>query len=294
MKNLREWFEKARAEEFALGAFNVDNLDIFKAIVTAAKNRKSPVIVEFSPGEVGYFGLANIIDLVYNTREELKIPIFLNFDHGKPVERVSEAIGASGGGRGFDEVHFDGSDLDFEKNISQIKSVVEAAHKKDIVVEGEINKVGGSSELHEEEIDLGELKKSYTNPDQAQKFITETGVDILAPVFGNIHGTFPVQPDLDIELIGKIREVVGDKFLSLHGGSGIPAVQVHDAIKVGGIIKVNVNTELRVTYKQALEEKLGEKPDEYKIYDLMPDVIGAVAAVVEDKIDVFGSGGKAD
>lgn len=294
MRNLREWFEKARAEEFALGAFNVDNLDIFKAIVMAAKNRKSPVIVEFSPGEVGYFGLKNVIDMVYNAREELQIPIFLNLDHGKPIERVREAIDASGDGRGFDEVHFDGSDLDFEKNISEIKSVVEAAHKKDIVVEGEINKIGGSSELHEEEIDLGELKKSYTNPDQAQKFITETGVDILAPVFGNIHGTFPVQPDLDIELIGKIREVVGDKFLSLHGGSGIPAVQVSEAIKVGGIVKVNVNTELRITYKQALEEKLAEMPDEYKIYDLVPDVIAAVAAVVEDKIDVFGSAGKAD
>ncbi len=284
----RDWFLKARKERFAIGAFNVDSLEIFKAIVMAAQNRKSPVMVEFSPGEVGYFGLLNIVAMVKYAKEESGLPILLNLDHGKPKEAVEKAIEVGG----FDNVHFDGSDLEFEDNISQTQKIVGLAHKKGILVEGEINKVSGSSELHNEDVDLKLLKKSYTDPQKAKRFVMETKVDILAPIFGNIHGTFPVQPDLDIKLLRKISEATGETFLALHGGSGIPAVQVQEAIRVGKIVKVNVNTELRVTYKQALEEKLGEHPDEYKIYDLMPEVIAAVAAVVEDKIDVFGSGDK--
>lgn len=288
-----DWFHKARKEGFAIGAFNVDSLDIFKAVILGAYNKKSPVIVEFSPGEVGYFGLQNIIDMTVNAKAELQIPILLNLDHGKPKGDVIKAIELSQDGSSFDEVHFDGSDLELLDNISQTKEVVLEAHKKSILVEGEINKVGGSSQVHTEEVDLEEIKKSYTKVENAKKFVEETGVDILAPVIGNIHGTFPVQPDLDLELLKQIRSAIGETFMSLHGGSGIAAVQVQSAIKEGGIVKVNVNTELRATYKQALEEKLAEKPDEYKIYDLMPDVIRAVAAVVEDKIDVFGSSDKA-
>ena len=288
-----DWFNRARQEGFAIGAFNVDNLEIFKAIVMAAQNKKSPVIVEFSPGEAGYFGIKNIIDMVYNTKMELKLPILLNLDHGKPFSDVMKAIECSQPGRGFDEVHFDGSDLEFSENVNQAKKVVEAAHKKGIAVEGEINKIGGSSEVHSDDVDGEEVKKSYTKPNEAGQFVSETGVDVLAPFFGNLHGTFPVELDLDISLISEIHDNVGEKFLALHGGSGIAATQVKEAIRVGKIVKVNVNTELRATYKDALEEKLAEKPDEYKIYDLMPDVIRAVAAVVEDKMEVFGSSGKA-
>lgn len=284
----RDWLLKARKEGFAIGAFNVDTLEIFKAVVMAAQRQKSPVIVQFSPGEVGYFGLRNIVAMAANTKEDSGVPILLNLDHGKPKEEVEKAIEVGG----FDNVHFDGSDLEFGQNIRQTKEIVESAHKQDILVEGEINKVSGSSQIHDEEIDTEKLRESYTSPDQAKQFVMETGVDILAPIFGNIHGTFPVQPDLDIDLIAKIREAVGETFLSLHGGSGIPAVQVKEAIRIGGIVKVNVNTELRATFRQALEEKLGEHPDEYKIYDLMPEVIAAVAAVVEDKLDVFGSANK--
>lgn len=285
----RDWFERARKENFAIGAFNVDSLEIFKAIVMAAQSRKSPVMVEFSPGEVGYFGLLNIVSMVKNAKEESGVPVLLNLDHGKPKEAVEKAIEAGG----FDDVHFDGSDLEFSENIKQTKEIVESAHKKEILVEGEVDKVAGTSEVHTEEIDLEKLKEFYTKPDKAKEFVEKTGIDIFSPVFGNMHGTFSVEADLDIDLLSKIRAVLPDTFFAMHGGSGISAVQVKEAIKTGGIVKVNVNTELRVTYKQALEEKLGEHPDEYKMYDLMPEVIGAVAAVVEDKIDVFGSSGKA-
>lgn len=291
--NARNWFDKARKEQFAIGAFNIDSLEIFKAVVMAAQAKKSPVMVEFSSGEVGYFGLENIVEMVRNARREAAIPILLNLDHGKPKEAVLKAVNLSGEGEGFDDVHFDGSDLEFEKNMSETKEIVEGAHKKGILVEGEIDKVAGSSEVHTEEIDLEKLKEFYTKPEKAKEFVAQTGVDIFSPVFGNMHGTFSVEADLDLELLAKIKEALGETLLAMHGGSGIAAVQVKEAIKVGGIVKINVNTELRTTYKEALEEKLGEKPDEYKIYDLMPDVIRTVAAVVEDKIDVFGSAGKA-
>ncbi len=285
----RDWFDKARKEGFAIGAFNIDAFEIFKAILIAAKNKKSPVMVEFSPGEVKYFGLRNVVDMVVNAREEYKIPILLNLDHGKPIDLCMEAIGQPG----FDNIHFDGSDLDIKDNINQTKKVVDVAHKKGLLVEGEIDKISGSSEVHDEEVNLELLKNSYTKPDQASKFVAETQIDILAPVFGNVHGTFQVQPDLDIGLLSQIRESVGETFLSLHGGSGIPATQVKEAIKVGKIVKVNVNTELRVAFKDALVEELGERPKEYKFYELTDDIVMPVVAVVEDKIDVFGSAGKA-
>ena len=306
--NAREWFLKAKTEGWAIGAFNVDNLDIFRAVCEAAKKKKSPVMLELSQGEVGYFGLANIVDLVENAKAEYGIPILLNLDHAKFVEDCLAAIAISGGpsthsvrsgstipseSPSFDDVHFDGSDLPIEENITNTKKVVEAAHAEGLLVEGEIDRVSGSSEVHNEDIDIDLLKKSYTDPEKAAKFVSETQIDIFASVFGNVHGTFPNQPDLDLELLRKIRETLPNTFLSMHGGSGIPAKQVKEAIKVGKIVKINVNTELRQAYKDALVEELGENPNEYTYYKLTPDIIESVMAVVEGKIEVFGSGGKA-
>lgn len=284
----REWFEKAREEGFAIGAFNVDNLEIFKAICMAGKKKKSPVMLEFSPGELGYFGLRNIADLVRNAREEYKIPILLNLDHAKKVEDCLAAIETGA----FDEVHFDGSELSFEENVMNIKKVIEVAHAAGLLVEGEIDRLPGSSEVHSEDIDLELLKKSYTDPGKAAKFAAETGVDIFASVFGNVHGTFPNQPDLDLELLEKIKEATPATFLSMHGGSGIGAEQVRAAIKVGKIVKVNVNTELRGAFKDALSEEIAESPGELAYYKLTDDIVETVMAVVEGKIEVFGSADK--
>lgn len=298
----REWFQKAQEENFAIGAFNVDNLDILKAICEAAALKKSPVMLEFSPGEVGYFGLENIVDLVANAREHYDIPILLNLDHAKKLEDCLAAINIGGpstqrlaqgsGSSSFDEVHFDGSELTFEENIEYSRKIVEAAHTKEILVEGEIDKISGSSEVHEQDLNLAALANSYTDPAKATKFVQATGVDIYAAVFGNVHGIFPNQPDLDFELLGKIREVLYKTFLSMHGGSGIPAEQVKQAIKIGKIVKINVNTEIRQAFRDALTEEIGENPQESTYYKLTPDIVEAVMAVVEGKIDVFGSAGK--
>ena len=303
--NLKDYFEKARKENFAIGAFNVDNLDIFKAICSAAQKKRSPVMVEFSPGEVGYFGLDNIVDLVANARDFYQIPILLNLDHARKVEDCVAAIESANSDPGsemklrsridrarFDLVHFDGSELEIAENISECKKVVEAAHAKGVLVEGEIDRISGTSEVHSEEIDLAVVKNSYTDPQRAAKFTIETGIDIFAAIFGNVHGTFPIQPDLDFDLLGKIRLALPNTFLSLHGGSGIPADQVKEAIKVGKIVKVNVNTELRIAFRDAISEKMQESPEEVTYYKLTPDVVESVMAVVEGKIDVFGSAGR--
>ena len=157
MSSAREWFQQASKEGFAIGAFNVDNMDIFKAVCIAGKNKKSPVMLEFSEGEVGYFGLKNIVDLVINAREEYGIPILLNLDHAKSADACIEAIEQAG----FDDVHFDGSDLAYEENVEKTKKVVDSAHKKGLLVEGEIDKIAGSSEVHEEELDIKLLKEFY-------------------------------------------------------------------------------------------------------------------------------------
>src|SRR4030043_730961 len=209
-------------------------------------------------------------------KENFAIGAF-NVDHAKKVEDCFSAIEQAG----FDDIHFDGSDLEFDENVKNTRRVVEVAHKKGLLVEGEIDKISTLSEVHDEEIDLELLKKSYTDPVKAAEFVKETEIDILAAVFGNVHGIFPVQPDLDINLLTKIREAVPSCFLSLHGSSGIPADQVKEAIKVGKIVKVNLNTELRVAYREAIGEELSENPDEYTSYKLSGDVIMVVAAVVE-------------
>lgn len=285
--NAHDWFLKAQTEGWAIGAFNVDNFEIFKAICIAGQKKKSPVMMEFSSGEVSYFGLKNIVDLVSNAREQYGIPILLNLDHAKKVEDCLSAVEV-----GFDDIHFDGSELEYSQNVADTKRVVEGSHEKALLVEGEIDRIAGASEVHLEDLDLKILKESYSDPQKAKKFVQETGVDIFASFFGNVHGTFPNQPDLDLELLGKIREALPDTFLSLHGGSGIPAEQVKEAIKVGKIVKINVNTELRAAFKDALAEQLGEYPDEYAYYKLTDDMVLAVAAVVESKIEVFGSAGK--
>ncbi|MBI3342265.1 class II fructose-bisphosphate aldolase [Candidatus Curtissbacteria bacterium] len=285
----RDWLEKAKKENFAIGAFNVDSLDILKGVCIAAQKQKSPIILEFSQGEVDYFGLKNVADLVANAREEYEIPILLNLDHSKSVDNCLEAIEA-----GFDLIHFDGSELPIDENKTRAAEVVRAAHEKGLLVEGEIDKVPGSSEVHKEEIDLEFLKKSYTKPEQAKEFADAAGVDIFAAVFGNVHGTFAIEPELDFELLKKVRETLPDKFLSMHGGSGISAENVREGIKVGGIVKVNINTEIRQTFIEALKEKVNEEPTQYTYYKLANDISLAVAALIEDKIDVLGSAGKVE
>ena len=280
--------EKAKKEGFAIGAFNVANLETFKAVAEEAGEKKSPIIIESSPGETAWMEAENVVDIAKNFSEEFSIPIFVNLDHSEKLEDCMEGIKV-----GYDLIHFDGSALPYEENLEIAKKVVGEAHAKGLLVEAEIDRMARkSSEVYKEQISMEELRQTFSKPEVVKKFVAESGVDTMATLFGNIHGIFPSQPALDYDLIKRIREAVPDTFLSIHGSSGIPNEEVKKAIQVGGFVKVNINTEVRKVFKEELEEALEENPDELALYKILPDVVEAVKKLVSEKIDAYGSVGK--
>lgn len=284
---LKDVLERAQSEGWALGAFNASNIETVKAIVQAANKLQAPVIIESSTGETEYFGAKNLVDIIQNYREELNIPIFVNLDHSQSEEASREGIEA-----GYELIHFDGSKLPFEENVAVTSRIVQTARAKGLLVEGEIDHIGGSSAPHlQESAESAQEQGSYTDPQKAVEFVQKTGVNIFAAFFGNVHGVYKNPPVLDFERLRAIREKVSC-FLSMHGGSGIKDEDVKEAIRVGKIVKVNVNTEMRVAARVALEKTL-EQTDEVAAYKFMPLVIEAVQKVVEEKIQVFGSANKA-
>lgn len=285
---IKDWFEKAKREDWAIGAFNVANLETFKAIVEAAAEKKSPIIIESSPGETDWMGAENVVDIARNYQDEYQIPIFVNLDHAETLAQCMEGIEI-----GYDLIHFDGSALSFDENVNITKQVVAEARKKGLLVEAEIDRMARkSSEVYKEQISADELKKTFSDPQKVKEFVGITQIDIMAALFGNIHGIFPTQPPLDFELLLQIKQAIPDTFLSLHGGSGIPNNEVRKAIEIGKIVKVNINTEMRKAFRETLEDELEENPDEYATYKLMPDVVASVKKVVSDKIGILGSGDK--
>lgn len=281
----QEILTKAKTEGYALGAFNAGNLEIVKAIVGAAQNQRAPVIVETSAGEAEHFGMKNFLEVVESFRQEIRSPILTNFDHGPGLEECQQAIEA-----GYNLVHFDGSDLPYKENVKITKVLVGQAHQKGILVEGEIDKILGESKSNEEDAESIQASGNYTDPEKATDFVTQTGVDILAVFVGNLHGIYPQPPRLNLELL----EILAQKlpcFLSLHGGSGLAAEDIQRAVRTGKVVKVNVNTELRLAYKETLTNVL-KGSEEIAIYKIMPPVIAAVQKVVEEKIRLFGSIGK--
>lgn len=284
----KDWLKKAKEEKFAIGAFNVGNLETFKAIAQAAANKKSPVIIESSPGETKWMQADNIVDIARNFSEEYKIPILVNLDHAETLEDCMKGVEA-----GYDLIHFDGAKLPLEENLVITKKIVEAAHVKGLTVEGEIDHIQGSSEVHQGSAAAEAAKGTMTDSGKAKGFVEKSGIDIFAAFFGNVHGVFSGgDENLHLDLLEQIASNIPNTFLSLHGGSGIPDDQVKQAISLG-IVKVNVNTEMRQAFREGLEEALEKNPDEYALYKLLPETIEEVQKIVEHKMEVFGSTGKA-
>jgi fructose-bisphosphate aldolase class II len=281
----REILEKAKKENWALGAFNSGNVEILRAVVEAGNSLRSPLIVETSAGEAEHFGMKTFLGAVDNLREETGLPILTNFDHGPGLEECLNAIES-----GYNLVHFDGSRLPYEENVKITKALVEKAHEDGIMVEAEIDTIVGESQYHDEIPESIQAVANYTDPVRAAKFAEETGCDILAVFIGNLHGTYRQPPRLDIERLKLISQST-NCFLSLHGGSGLFEEHVKEAI-LAGIVKVNINTEVRLAYRQTLENVL-KGSEEIAIYKLMPPVMAAVQKVVEEKMELFGSSGKA-
>lgn len=285
----RELMDRARSEHFAVGAFNLDNQETLKAVVRAALVKESPVLVEVSHGEVEALGLDNIRDMVDNYKQELGVEIYVNLDHSPSVEAAKEGIEA-----GFEFIHIDISqanhDASQEEIINATREVVQYAQLTGAVVESEPHYFGGGSSLFKEAFDYEEVKKTFSTPEGSKHFVETTGIDTFAAAIGNLHGSYPVPKVLDLELLKDIREAVNVN-ISLHGGSGTPLHYFVDAAKIG-VTKININSDMRLAFRNTLEKALHEHPDEIAVIKLMDEVIAAVQAVVESKIDAFGSAGK--
>lgn len=289
MKTLRELVAEARAKKVAIGHFNISNTEALWAIFGAAKSLKVPVIIGTSEGERDFIGTRQAAALVTSLRDEFNFPIFLNADHTYSVEKVKEAIDA-----GYDAVIFDGAKLPLEENIKQTRECVEYARTRaketgrDILVEGELGYIGQSSKILDkipEGVELGE--DALTKKEDALRFLKETGIDLIAPAVGNIHGMLRsgADPKLNIKKIAELSGAVSVP-LVLHGGSGNSPEDFLAAIDAGVSI-VHINTELRVAYRDALKKSLQDNPDEVAPYKILKPARVAMEKVVEVKLRLF-------
>jgi fructose-bisphosphate aldolase class II len=286
----RETMQRARSEHFALGAFNLDNQETLIAVAKAAQAKNAPVLVEVSKGEVDALGLDNVRDLVENYKAQYNLEMYINLDHSPSVADAIAGIEA-----GFEFIHIDVSqakhDATDQEIIDATKQVVQAAKLTGALVESEPHYFGGSSNVHEEQINYEEIKKTFSTPEGAKDFVDATGIDTFAAAIGNLHGLYPVPKTLDLELLARVRAAI-DCNISLHGGSGTPGHYFIEAVKIG-VTKVNINSDMRKAYRDTLEKALADNKTEYAVVKLMGSVIDAVQAVVESKIDTFNSAGKA-
>jgi len=277
--------KKAQAGKYAIGQFNITTDEQLKAIVETAKALDSPIIIGTSESERKFIGTKQVVALVQSWQKETNIPIILNADHCKTFESAKEAIDA-----GYSAIHFDGSVLSFEKNIEITKKTVDYAKDKnpDILVEGELGYLRGGSEIHKKKTEIKE--EDLTKPEEAKEFIEKTGIDSLAVVIGNMHGVESgmKNPPLFLNRLKEIQEVVPSILLVLHGGSGTLEQDIKKAIKLG-IVKININTELRMAYSDALEKEIKEHPDEVKPYKILAPAVEETKKVVEEKMKLFGS-----
>jgi fructose-bisphosphate aldolase, class II len=283
-KTLAFYLEKAKKEGWALPQFNFSTPEQLKGMVEAAQQQHAPLLLGTSEGEAAFLGVSQAVALVESYKKETGLPVFLNFDHGKSIESVKKAIDA-----GYDAVHIDASGYVFEESIKVVKKVVQLARKKGVsVVEGEFQEVpGGHSVLHKAPLNKGVM----TDPAKAKEFVRKTGVNSVAVLVGSVHGIVQQgNPGLDLERLQKIQKQV-QCFLVLHGGSGTPQRDLLQAVKLG-VVKVNVNTELRIAFAKALHSSLLKNPEEIVPYKLLAGVVEETRRVTEQKMKFFGSSNK--
>lgn len=294
----------ARRGAYAVGAFNISNLESLLAVVEAAAEEKSPVIVAVTPSSIRYAGLAYIGETVKTAAKSTPLPMSLHLDHGKDLETVSRCLEA-----GFTSVMIDGSHLKFEENIALTKRVVKLAHPRRASVEAELGKLAGI-----EESTVKEKEAVLTNPEAAKDFVANTGVDALAVAIGTSHGAYKFrgEPKLDFERLKLIRRKV-DVPLVLHGASSVPSWIVEKAVKYGaelsgakgipeehirkavslGITKINIDTDLRLAFTATVREFLVKSPEEFDPRKILGSAKEAMKKVIKGKMRLFGSSGKA-
>ena len=285
MKTIKNYLEDAASNKWAIGHFNFSEDDALRAIIESASELKTPIFVGTSEGERKHIGLRQAVNLVKAFREEFDIPIFLNADHTKTFEGVVAAVDA-----GYDAILAAFSALPFEENIKLTKQSVEYAKSKnpDIIVEGELGYIKGESKIQKEIIEI--KADDLIKPEEAARFVTETGVDMLAPAVGNIHGIVTNSPEsIDISVIADIKKAVGnDIFLVLHGGSGLSESDFKNSID-NGISMIHINTEIRVAFTEALKETILKMPEETTPYKILEPSVEAMKKIIEEKLKIFGS-----
>ena len=283
---LRDVLTRLEKQGAALGHLNVADHVLLKAVVAAAAETKLPVFVGASEGEREFFGARQLAALVKSLRQESEVPIFLNADHTHSLAKAMEAANA-----GFDAVGVDFSALPFEENVARTKETVQAikAANSAILAEGEIGNIGTGSEIHE----TAQGDRKLSTPEEARQFVEATGVDILAPAVGNMHGMLmsmvqgKAKKHLDLERIAQIKQAAG-VFLTLHGGSGTDDEHFRKAI-AAGINIIHINTELRVAWRESLGESLARDANEVVPYKILRPVVDSVKQVVSSRLRLFRS-----
>ncbi|MEE0451598.1 class II fructose-1,6-bisphosphate aldolase [Peptacetobacter sp.] len=273
----KEMLLKAQEGHYAVGAFNVENMEMVMAVIGAAEELNSPVILQTTPSTVKYAGLDYYLANVNVAAEKASVPVAMHLDHGSSFELAMQALRT-----GYTSIMIDGSHESFEDNIAVSKAVADACRPSDIPVEAELGKVGGK----EDDLDGGE-GNAHTDPQEAKEFVERTGVSSLAVAIGTAHGIYKGEPKIDLDRLSEIREVVSVP-LVLHGGSGIPDETIKESIR-RGIAKVNYATELRIAFSNGVKKVLAENPD---VID--PKKYGAagrdsVKEFVKGRMEVCGS-----
>lgn len=304
----KEMFEKSMKEKFAIGAFNVNNMEIIQAIVDSAAKEKSPVILQASSSAIKYARIGYLMKMIEAAVEEHPdIPIAIHLDHGPDFETCKMCID-----NGFTSVMFDGSKYDFEENIRLTKEVVDYAHSKGVVVEAELGKLAGI----EDDVNVSSSDAMYTDPDQAEEFVKRTGCDSLAIAIGTSHGAYKFKGEakLRFDILQKIKEKIPNTPIVLHGAStvipelveqcntyganipgakGVPDEILHTA-SISGVSKINVDTDLRLAMTAGIRKVLVEDPTAFDPRKYLTPARDLIEKTVEHKIrDVFGSSNKA-
>lgn len=284
-QTLRQTLTQASDDKVAIGHFNAGTFDTLRAIVAAAEDVHEPVIIGVSEGERDAFGVRTVVALIAELRTQSSVPIFLNADHTYSVERVKEAIDA-----GFDAVIYDGANLPYEENLANTKACVEYARAsgKDVLVEAELGFIGSGSQIIDAIPEGAAItEEMMTKPEDARRFVQDTGIDLFAPSVGNIHGMLKGAPNpaLSARRVKEIREACGVP-LVLHGGSGISDGDFVDAIEAGVAI-VHISTEIRKAYRHGLETSLSENQKELAPYKYLAPAAAAAQDVTMNRLKLF-------
>ncbi|MGE4282133.1 MAG: class II fructose-1,6-bisphosphate aldolase [Clostridia bacterium] len=278
----KEILDKAHKEGYAVGAFNVNNMEILQAVIAAAEEERSPVIIQTSEGAIKYAGIDFLSVMVQLAAQKASVPVALHLDHGTTYETIVGCIR-----NGWTSVMIDGSHHPIEENIAVTNEIIKIAHACGVSVEAELGRLGGV----EDNISVDEKDARFTHPDEAVKFVKETGVDSLAIAIGTAHGKYKGEPKLDLERLDTIKKLVNIPIV-LHGASGVPEDAIKKAVTLG-VNKINIDTDVRVAFTEGVKSVIANKPEEYDPRKICSPAKEEMKKVVKAKMKLFGCSGKA-